>query len=1160
MPPSPSLRCSPGRERRMENTHKRGRSFEIGLTLKAKDDDLALFSDMQNKEREGFLLHTTDDFDDSLSKLRYLSDFRLGVNIPARGESSDLLNADGDKNDYDWLLTPPDTPLFPSLDDDEPQRQNLLPRGRSRSQPINISRSLSMNERTRGTSRGSASPHRLSPSPRSSTTSRQSMSRPSTASRSSPSPVLRPGTPSRRPSTPPNKPTTPTPRSSTPTYRKTDTISSGQPSSSGRRGTSPMRASRGNSASQKLRGWQSNIPDFPSDAPPNLRTSVSDRPSPHMRGLFPTPRSGKGRHTMSPTASKSASLSHSNDRDLFSSYSKGSVVSSGDDDVDSLQSFEIPSSAPRRNGLSINSRPVAFSKKPSRNSPSYSVPKRSFESLVRQMDQRKTPQNMFRPLMSSVPSTTFYGGKSNNTYRPMFSRNSSLTTSTSASSDQGASIAPDMEGSEHDQNELTVEWERTHDPDTQEEVFIFDKVDDVTEDTVQELHTVGFDADISNKIDTRESERSVVTSSGVTSPLATEAAYGTGNSSVVDGCEIMAICSRCRKRFHLLGVDGETELCQECTNKDGIFAVEPSLNPSATQNQTVELEVNAEMDIPVNEVQLSVGIPELNERRKDDSIVGQHGNISEEVPKNSCPVQLVMDQLTPHISEQQLESKEGADPAHSKYGNKFGQTEPTSLPSHMIENPEGTGISVLLQQSSSSKWPVVRSRDFSATNIHCAEPSYLRDNTSFMKCSISQDSVSASSSVDLGSSRQMGVCIQGQISGGKSEVDSVRSDTNADAKSQCSGSYSDIKINAYESSVPSKDYTEGRLSGSTEGMEKKALQGSGLVTGEIDSSSDLTDIHATHLSSSEGDLVDSDAHINGDCFPAKDSSDSQLLGYMEMHHYGSSEEALKDEDCPSCINDNEGPWRKDETRDIEEPKNIPNSFVISEETVLNGPTFRSDISDTAMNSSSVFTLESPHDHASFQDLQTEREPAGSPNNGEASHERSLSTTSSTTSHKGMLVSTLESELDDHTHGIHEESTVVVEGSKGQASRSLTLAEATDSILFCSSIIHDIAYKAVSIAMDKESAILPETSRPTVTILGKTASKNDSRKAPSKHSPKSQKFRRKRSETPNKSPLTESGNNVIVQESKPANGENIPHKVPDSIKPPKLESKCNCAVM
>ena len=36
------------------------------------------------------------------TKLRYFSDLKLGISVPVRGESSDLLNADGDKNDYDW--------------------------------------------------------------------------------------------------------------------------------------------------------------------------------------------------------------------------------------------------------------------------------------------------------------------------------------------------------------------------------------------------------------------------------------------------------------------------------------------------------------------------------------------------------------------------------------------------------------------------------------------------------------------------------------------------------------------------------------------------------------------------------------------------------------------------------------------------------------------------------------------------------------------------------------------------------------------------------------------------------------------------------------------------------------------------------------------------
>lgn len=64
MPPSPALRFSPAREPRADG-HKRGRSLESGLLFREKDDDLALFNEMQSKERESFLLQSTDDLEDS---------------------------------------------------------------------------------------------------------------------------------------------------------------------------------------------------------------------------------------------------------------------------------------------------------------------------------------------------------------------------------------------------------------------------------------------------------------------------------------------------------------------------------------------------------------------------------------------------------------------------------------------------------------------------------------------------------------------------------------------------------------------------------------------------------------------------------------------------------------------------------------------------------------------------------------------------------------------------------------------------------------------------------------------------------------------------------------------------------------------------------------
>lgn len=148
----------------------------------------------------------------------------------------------------------------------------------------------------------------------------------------------------------------------------------------------------------------------------------------------------------------------------------------------------------------------------------------------------------------------------------------------------------------------------------------------------------------------------------------------------------------------------------------------------------------------------------------------------------------------------------------------------------------------------------------------------------------------------------------------------------------------------------------------------------------------------------------------------------------------------------------------------------------------------------------------------------------------------------------------------------EESTVTVEGHGRNRTRSLTLEEATDTILFCSSIVHDLAYSAVSIAMDKEQETSEglEGFRPTVTIVGKSisSSRKDLRSGRiiSKRGPKppSKALRQKRIDTNKKPPSSKPENDENVDESLTHNV-GLSHKF-DSTKPPKLESKCNCAIM
>lgn len=142
----------------------------------------------------------------------------------------------------------------------------------------------------------------------------------------------------------------------------------------------------------------------------------------------------------------------------------------------------------------------------------------------------------------------------------------------------------------------------------------------------------------------------------------------------------------------------------------------------------------------------------------------------------------------------------------------------------------------------------------------------------------------------------------------------------------------------------------------------------------------------------------------------------------------------------------------------------------------------------------------------------------------------------------------------------EGSTVTVECQGAGNTRSLTLEEATDTILFCSSIIHDLAYQAATVAMEKECPDRFEGSEPTVTLVGKPSSdRKDTRsRTVSKRTPKPQKVRQKRVETDVKPPSGTTENDENVNEPFTSNV-GLPNKV-DSMKPPKLESKCNCIIM
>ncbi|XP_028123093.1 uncharacterized protein LOC114320166 [Camellia sinensis] len=102
--------------------HRRGLSL-TGMSRDA-DENLDLFS----RNRRSLSVASSDE-SDVLVKLGKLS---VGSAKLAKSGMDDLLSsAKGGKHDYDWLLTPPGTPFFPSLNGSESQPPSAAPRSSS---------------------------------------------------------------------------------------------------------------------------------------------------------------------------------------------------------------------------------------------------------------------------------------------------------------------------------------------------------------------------------------------------------------------------------------------------------------------------------------------------------------------------------------------------------------------------------------------------------------------------------------------------------------------------------------------------------------------------------------------------------------------------------------------------------------------------------------------------------------------------------------------------------------------------------------------------------------------------------------------------------------------------------------------------------------------
>ncbi|GMI86255.1 Basic Proline-rich Protein 1 [Hibiscus trionum] len=511
--------------------------------MKEKEEELALFLEMRKREKEQshLLNHTSEDFDAPLgSKPGTSPMFNLSAPTASpvkktAAASDDFLNSDSDKNDYDWLLTPPGTPLFPSLEMESQKtvmsqigtpkaRLTALKSRLANPQPESAARgNLALNQpalspglNSTGTRRPSSSggpgsrpatptgrPTLTASKPaRSSTpTSRATLqstkpsvsaskpvasarkpltssTKPTVSASKTPSPATKP-TVSARSSTP----TRSTARSSTPTARPsiasskpasraaTPTRRPSTPSSTPNISAPPIKASssvtkpaaasrnsvpsRGASPTVASRPWKpSEMPGFSLDAPPNLRTTLPDRPLSATRGRpgAPSARSSSvepgaiGRPRRQSCSPSRGRLPNGN---MHLSGSSVPAVSRGYSKVsDGVSPVVIGTKMVER---VVNMRKLAPPKPDDKHSPGSSsaksaspdnsgfgrtLSKKSLDMAIRHMDIRRSIPGNLRPLMTNIPASSMYSVRSGHSRgRTISVSDSPLATSSNGSSE-----------------------------------------------------------------------------------------------------------------------------------------------------------------------------------------------------------------------------------------------------------------------------------------------------------------------------------------------------------------------------------------------------------------------------------------------------------------------------------------------------------------------------------------------------------------------------------------------------------------------------------------------------------------------------------------------------------------------------------------------------
>ncbi|KAJ8747231.1 hypothetical protein K2173_019359 [Erythroxylum novogranatense] len=489
------------------------------MVTKEKDDELALFLEMRRrdkeKERNMFLfLHDSDVLDAPPGNNAASSPISKFVSflLPRKTAAERFLDSENEKSDYDWLITPPATPLFPSLEMEPLANQLRMSDVRPTALKSRLTNVLEEPaSQTIVGSKHSNVPSGLNPSD-------ADNRRPST-----PTSTSRPATPTgqpilpttenhSRPSTPTSlsilscaKPVAPPVRSSTPSTTtacssKATTKPSVLSSKSKSRSATPTRLpstttsapgvavppvrsssvtksasatsknpvpSRGSSPTVKSRPRKPNeMPGFSLDVPPNLKTSLPDRPVSTTRtrpasatksrptsasrsrpgvvgaqssSLEVDSKARNRRRSSSPARGRASNGGLNSNR--ISVTVKSRTKTNGDDDVN-----------PVRMGSKMVERVVNMRKlAPPKQDEHYAgkassldtlgfgrnISKKSLDMALRHMDIRRTIGGNLCPIMTQIPASSIYSVRSGDSTksRTLNVSDSPLATRSNASSE-----------------------------------------------------------------------------------------------------------------------------------------------------------------------------------------------------------------------------------------------------------------------------------------------------------------------------------------------------------------------------------------------------------------------------------------------------------------------------------------------------------------------------------------------------------------------------------------------------------------------------------------------------------------------------------------------------------------------------------------------------